>query len=65
MNILFNGQSTQTTCVYLKDVLLEHHIDIYAVATALNGDFVPRSLYATTELMEGARIEVLSPMQGG
>lgn len=36
-----------------------------AVATALNGDFVPAAARARTPLAEGDRLEVLAPMQGG
>ncbi|MBF7688747.1 sulfur carrier protein ThiS [Acinetobacter rathckeae] len=65
MKIIFNGQVVVTSCVYLKEFLLSKEIDIQSVATAVNTDFVPRSLYATTELTEGMSIEVVSPMQGG
>ncbi|SDB81376.1 sulfur carrier protein ThiS [Acinetobacter boissieri] len=65
MNIMFNGQSVKTTCISLKDFLQSKNIDIQSVATAVNSNFVPRSLYATTELTEGVSIEVVSPMQGG
>ncbi|MBP1473978.1 sulfur carrier protein ThiS [Frateuria sp. MAH-13] len=36
-----------------------------AVATALNGRFVPVAARAATPLAEGDRVEVLAPMQGG
>ena len=35
------------------------------VATALNGDFVPAALRATTVLSPGDALEVVAPMQGG
>lgn len=34
-------------------------------AVAINGDFVPRSRYASISLSGGERLEILSPMQGG
>jgi sulfur carrier protein len=35
------------------------------VATALNGDFLPKAAREATALTEGDRLEVLAPMQGG
>lgn len=65
MQIILNGQSVETQCSHLKDFLLAQHIDIHAVATAINGDFVPRSLYEATQLSDQMKVEVVSPMQGG
>jgi sulfur carrier protein len=36
-----------------------------AIATALNGQFVPREARQTTALKSGDQLEVLAPMQGG
>jgi len=36
-----------------------------AMATALNGRFVPGKDRKTTALSEGDQLEVLAPMQGG
>jgi len=35
------------------------------VATAINGDFVPRSRYANTRLNNGDQIDVVAPVGGG
>jgi sulfur carrier protein len=35
------------------------------VAVALNGDVVPRSSWATTQLAAGDRLEILAPTAGG
>ncbi|VUD59307.1 hypothetical protein TDB9533_02643 [Thalassocella blandensis] len=34
-------------------------------AIAINESFVPKTRYAETQLQDGDRIEILSPMQGG
>lgn len=39
--------------------------DSAKVAVAVNGDFVPRSRYAQTQLRAGDRVDVLAPVQGG
>ena len=36
-----------------------------AVATAMNGIFVPRDLRPNTVLEDGDQIEILAPLQGG
>jgi len=65
MNILLNGLATETQAVTLAALLDEQQIDRNCVACALNGDFVPRGQYDTTQITTGSKVEVLSPMQGG
>ncbi len=65
MQIELNGVLITTDATSIADLLNEQDLDTSCVATALNGEFVPRSGYAATQLTEGAKIEVLSPMQGG
>ena len=35
------------------------------IAVAHNDEFVPRGDYATLQLRDGDRLEIVSPMQGG
>jgi len=35
------------------------------IAVARNDEFVPRGDYATRQLQDGDRLEIVSPMQGG
>jgi sulfur carrier protein len=35
------------------------------IAVAVDGEVVPRSMWASTVLAEGARVEVLTAVQGG
>ena len=65
MRIDLNGASTVTDAGTLAVLLEEQGFDAASVATALDGLFVPRSARAATELRDGAKVEVLSPMQGG
>ena len=51
MNIYLNGQAIDTQSLNLADLLLEHDMDASVVATAIDGDFVPRSQYHCTPLM--------------
>ncbi|MDI2091355.1 sulfur carrier protein ThiS [Commensalibacter oyaizuii] len=65
MKIYLNGQDIETQAETLMVLFQEQKIDSTAIATAVNGDFVPRTAYETTKLTQGAKVEVLSPMQGG
>ncbi len=45
--------------------LLELGADARGVAVAVDGEVVPRAGWATFAVPEGARVEVLTAMQGG
>lgn len=65
MKIYLNGNPIDTHSENLSQLLEEQQFDGSAVATAVDGNFVPRSQYTTTLLCAGQKIEVLAPMQGG
>jgi sulfur carrier protein len=45
-------------CLALSD-------DPESVATALNGEFIPKSLRASTLLNAGDELEIVAPLEGG
>lgn len=65
MLVELNGCPLRTDADTLAALLAEQGVAGDVVATALDGRFVPRSQREATRLREGARIEVLAPMQGG
>ncbi|WP_376871283.1 sulfur carrier protein ThiS [Albirhodobacter sp. R86504] len=65
MLVDLNGETIATQAATLHDLIEERGFDATSVATALNGQFVPRGMRAAVSLIDGAKIEVLSPMQGG
>jgi sulfur carrier protein len=65
MKIIVNGTSRETRAPDIAELLLELGYGDSAVATAVNGEFVPSSSRSVTRLREGDRLEVLAPMQGG
>lgn len=65
MQIIVNAKPHDIEARALSEALMELGFQSTAVATALNGTFVPRTQRAATELQPGDRLEVLSPMQGG
>ncbi|NEX45432.1 sulfur carrier protein ThiS [Pseudotabrizicola algicola] len=65
MRIDLNGAATEIVARTLADALAELGYGGNALATALNGQFVPAALRADTPLRDGDRVEVLAPMQGG
>lgn len=65
MRIDLNGATTEIVARTLADALAELGYGGNALATALNGQFVPAALRPDTPLRDGDRVEVLAPMQGG
>lgn len=65
MKIQLNGSPLDTNAATLAELLHEQQIDADSVASALNGQFVPRTQYEVQALSAGCELEVLSPMQGG
>ncbi|MEO1948514.1 sulfur carrier protein ThiS [Thioclava sp.] len=65
MQIIVNAKPHEIAAQDLAAALAELGFANPAIATALNGQFVPRANRAETRLAEGDRLEVLAPMQGG
>lgn len=65
MRIDVNGTTHEIEANTLSDALAELGWGSARVATALNGEFVPRTARTTQTLTEGDRLEILAPMQGG
>lgn len=65
MNITVNAKQHDILAETLDAALAELGFTNPAIATALNGLFVPKSEWDTTTLTSGDRVEVLAPMQGG
>lgn len=65
MNILCNDEPITVTSAELEKAILELGYEAAHVATALNGEFVPRSEWARTTLKTGDQLDVVAPMQGG
>ena len=65
MKIEMNGEWRQIAAEDLAAALEELGLGEAVVATALNGAFVPAAARSATRLVDGDRLEVLSPMQGG
>lgn len=65
MNITVNAKAHDISAETLDAALVELGFTSPAIATALNGQFVPASTRNATVLKAGDRLEVLAPMQGG
>lgn len=65
MKITLNAQSHDISATTLAAALAELGFTSPAVATAVNGTFVPRTARDNTPLHDGDQVEVLAPMQGG
>ncbi len=66
MLVLVNGKEHDTASAgTIQDLLKELGYSNGSVAVALEGEFLPKRLYATTKLEEKMDVEILMPMQGG
>ena len=66
MQIMVNDTHHDVTATTLAALLEELGYDGSArIATAVEGSFVPVGQRASMALREGARVEILAPMQGG
>lgn len=63
--VTVNGEEQTTTATTLHDWVLAQGVAAEALATAINGQFVPRSLRATTALRPGDHILTFQPIVGG
>ena len=66
--IFLNGQHSDLNAgESVAAALVRLHLapDASGVAVAVDGDVVPRSTWETFALSDGARVEVLTAMQGG
>ncbi len=65
MKISVNAKQREITSDTLSAALVELGFTEVAVATALNGSFVPRRDRDRTPVQDGDNLEVLAPMKGG
>jgi sulfur carrier protein len=65
MRLMVNGEPREVEAETLEAALVELGYGGAVVATALNGDMVPKAARPATRLAEGDRVEVLAPLYGG
>lgn len=66
MKIQFNGKPLETASTTLTHLLIEQGFSADShVATAVNGQFVPKADRDSQAIAEDDQIEVVVPMQGG
>ena len=63
--LIVNGESRALAASTLAEVLDALDYSGATVATALNGEFVPKRAREATPLKAGDRIEIVAPRQGG
>lgn len=65
MRIKVNATEKNVQAATLAALCQELGYQSQSVATAINGDFVPRDKRENTMIREGDAIEIVAPMQGG
>jgi sulfur carrier protein len=63
--IELNGERVETEVRTLAELVAGQGFAATAVATAVNGTFVPREARAATLLADGDKVEIVAPRQGG
>jgi thiamine biosynthesis protein ThiS len=66
MNLFLNGEATSMPDAATVTLLLKQlGLPLTGVAVERNREIVPKSLYETTDLAEGDRIEIVQFVGGG
>jgi sulfur carrier protein len=66
MIVILNGSREEITeNANLADLVAKVSTATMGIAVALDDEVVPRGSWRTTPLVEGARVEVLTAVQGG
>ncbi len=65
MQVTVNGEACEIAVANLAEALVALDFADAVVATALNGEFVPKRKREETPLKDGDRIEIVAPRQGG
>jgi sulfur carrier protein len=63
--IVINGKPSSTAARTLAELVAGQGLAADQVATAVNGDFVPRDARGATLLQDGDKVEIVAPRQGG
>ena len=62
MKIILNGEARELEATTLDAAMTELGFDDAVVATALNGEFVPRTKRVGTKVDDGDQLDVLAPL---
>ncbi|HWK55177.1 MAG TPA: sulfur carrier protein ThiS [Hyphomicrobiales bacterium] len=65
MNVVVNGEALCIDATTLAALLAQLGYAPASVATAVDGEFVPRAQRAGLPLRDGMTIDVVAPIQGG
>lgn len=66
MQLLINGEPHQVPETFNIETLLQYFgYEPKSIAVAINGEFVPRHLYASHSLQDRQELDIVAPMQGG
>lgn len=65
ITVSLNNEAIQVVDGTLLANLLAEQPPTGAFAVAINGEFVPRSQYDATQLLDGDQVDIVSPVGGG
>ncbi len=65
MRIIVNGESKETSCTTVEDLLRELSVDPTKIVVEQNGTILYKEQFATTALAENATFEIVQFVGGG
>ena len=65
ISVKLNGEPAELECHTLADAMKSWQYDREQCAVAVNGEFIPRSVYSELTLNEGDAVEVVAAVGGG
>lgn len=65
MKLIVNDESITTDATTVQTLVEERVGEATGTAVAIDGDVVPRSEWATRTLEDGAKVDILTAVQGG
>jgi sulfur carrier protein len=66
ITLQLNGENkTLKAGASITDAINDWRLEDKSFAVAVNEEFIPKSAYGETSLIEGDKVELLIPMQGG
>ncbi|MBR3664282.1 MAG: sulfur carrier protein ThiS [Desulfovibrio sp.] len=65
MHLVINGQPQEVTCSRLDELVQSLHLDAKRLVAEINGEIVAREHFATTQLQENDKLELVHFVGGG
>ena len=65
LKLSINGELKELACETLEQAIEAAGFAGEKIAAAVNGEFVPKALYAATAISDGDQLDIVKPVGGG